>query len=193
MSTSLLYHGFGIHDYKYVKTEYRKGAIFFHMEKATDKQYCADCGLKQIRKKGRFIREIRTIPIGKKKVFLSVHLHQLQCRACGSLKLKPLIISFPKKQWTKSLGRYVVGLLKRETVEDVARHLGMSWDTVKEIHLRELKHKYKKRKLKQLRYLGVDEISVRRGHRYLTVVVDLETGEVVWVGKGEKVLLWKDL
>jgi len=186
MSTSLLYHGFGIHDYKYLKTEYRKGAIFFHIEKAPNKQYCADCGSKQVRKKGRFVREIRTVPIGKKKVFLSVHLHRLQCGACGSLKLEPLIISLPKKQWTKSLGRYVVELLKRETAQDVARHLGMSWDTVKEIHLRELKRKYKRRKLKQLRYLGVDEIAVRRGHRYLTVVVDLETGQVVWVGEGRK-------
>jgi len=179
MSTSLLYHGFGIYDYKYVKTEYRKGSVFFHIEKDPNKRYCEDCGSKQVRKKGRFVRVIRTIPIGKKKVFFSVHLHRLHCRACGSLKLEPLIISFPKKQWTKSLGCYVIDLLKRETVEDVARHLGMSWDTIKEIHLRELKRKYKRRKLKQLRYLGVDEIAVRRGHRYLTVVVDLETGQVV--------------
>ena len=77
MSTSLLYHGFGIHDYKYVKTEYRRGAIIFHIEKATSKQYCADCGSKQVRKKGRIVREIRTIPIGKKKAFFSVHLHRL--------------------------------------------------------------------------------------------------------------------
>jgi len=80
----------------------------------------------------------------------------------------------------------VVELLKREMVEDVARYLGMSWDMVKEIHLGELKRKYKKRQLKQLRYLGVDEIAVRRGHRYLTVVVGLQTGQVVWVGEGRQ-------
>jgi transposase len=181
LSTSLLYHGFGIRDYKYLKTEYRKGAVIFHIKKDPDKWCCADCGSKHVRKKGHFVREIRTVPIGKKKVFLSVHLHRLKCRDCRSLELEPLIISFPKKQWTKSLGRCAVELLKRGTVEDAARHLGMSWDTVKEIHLRELK-----RKLKQLRYLGVDEIAVRRGHNYLTVVVDLETGQVVWVGEGRQ-------
>ena len=71
--------------------------------------------------------------------------------------------------------------LKRGTVEDVVRHLGMSWDMVKEIHLWTLERKFKKKKLKNLKYFGVDEIAVRRGYSYLTVVVDLETGQMVWV------------
>jgi len=64
-------------------------------------------------------------------------------------------------------------------VEDVARHLG--WDTVKEIHVLTLRRKYFKQKLRHLKYLGVDEIAVREGHSYLTVVVALETGAVVCV------------
>jgi transposase len=79
-----------------------------------------------------------------------------------------------------------VELLKRTTVEDVARHLGMSWDTVKEIHLWALRKKFKKRKLNRIRHIGVDEIAVRKGHSYLTVVVDLGTGQVVWVAEGRQ-------
>ena len=186
MSTSILYHGFGIRGYHYLKTEYQKGAIIFHIVKDPNKQRCAECGSRDVKKKGRITRKIRTVPIGKKKVFFSLNLHRLKCKVCRSLKLEPLIISFPKKHWAKNLGRYVVELLKRTTVEDVARQLGMSWDTVKEIHLWALKQKFKKRKLRELHYLGVDEIAVRRGHRYLTVVVDLETGQVVWVGEGRQ-------
>ncbi len=54
MSTSILYHGFGVYGYKYVKTEYREGALIFHIEKAFDKQRCADCGSKAVIKRARF-------------------------------------------------------------------------------------------------------------------------------------------
>ncbi len=35
-----------------------------------------------------------------------------------------------------------------------------------------------------LRRVGIDEISYKRGHRYLTVVVDHDTGRLVWAAKG---------
>jgi transposase len=187
MSTSILYHGFGVRAYRYLKTEYREGSLIFHIEKSPEKQCCAECGSRKVIKKGHFVREMRTLPIGRKRVFLVVHLHRLLCRSCGALKLEPLLLSFPKKRWTKMLGRYVVDLLKRATVEDVARHLGMSWNTVKEIHTWALKRKFRGRRIRHLRYLGVDEIAVRKSHRYLTVVVDLESGQVVWVSEGREI------
>lgn len=186
MSTSILYHGFGVKHYRYLKTEYREGMLIFHIEKSEEKQRCGSCNSRKVIKKGHFVREIRTLPIGKKKVLLAVHLHRLFCRGCGALKLEPLLLSFPKKRWTKVLGRYIVELMKRSTVEDVARHLEMSWDTVKEIHTWALTIKFKRKRIKHLRYLGVDEIAIRKGHRYLTIVVDLESGQVVWVAEGRK-------
>lgn len=46
-------------------------------------------------------------------------------------------------------------------------------------HRKELKaRKY------QPRFLAVDEFAIHKGHRYATCVMDLETGEVLWVGKG---------
>lgn len=184
MSTSILYHGFGVYGYKYVKTEYRGGEVIFHIEKAEGKGRCIECGSRSVIKKGRIIRRIKTLPIGRKGVYLAVHLHRLFCQACGALKLEPLLLSMPKKHWTKALGRYVVELLRHATVKDVAEHLGMSWNTIKEIHKWALGIKFKRRRIRHLKYLGVDEVAVKKGHNYLTVVVDLESGEVVWVGEG---------
>jgi len=181
MSTSLIYHGFGGVGYRYLKTEYRKGVVRFHIEKNAEHQVCASCGSADVIWKGQDIREIRTLPIGKHPVFLVLHLHRLFCKACGALQLEPILLADPKKHWARALGRYIVDLLRHSTVEDVAQHLGMSWDTVKEIHVLTLRRKYSKRKLRHLKYLGVDEVAVRKGHSYLTVVVDLETGAVVWV------------
>ena len=71
------------------------------------------------------------------------------------------------------------------TILDVARHLGVSWDVVKDIQKRDLSRRYAKPKLKHLRRIAIDEIAVGKGHRYLTVVLDLESGAVVFVGDGK--------
>ena len=71
------------------------------------------------------------------------------------------------------------------TILDVSRHLGLSWNTVKEIQKEDLKRRYAKPKLKNLKQIAVDEISIGKGHRYLTVVLDLESGAVVFVGEGK--------
>jgi transposase len=186
MSTSILYHGFGIRDYRYLKTEYGQGEVKFHIEKAHGKMRCSECESTNVIKYGRVTRWIRTVPIGKRKIWLVLHLHRLQCQHCDAVGLEPLLIALPKKRWTRSLRRYILDLLKHATVKDVASHLGMSWDTVKEIHQLALRQRFKRRRINHLRYLAVDEVSVRKGHSYLTVVVDLESGQVVWVAEGRQ-------
>jgi transposase len=83
------------------------------------------------------------------------------------------------------------------TIRDVAKHLGVSWDVIKDIQKRDLARRYAKPKLKHLRHIAIDEIAIAKGHRYLTIVMDLESGAVVFVGdgKGAKALqpFWKRL
>jgi len=83
------------------------------------------------------------------------------------------------------------------TIQDVARHLGLSWDTIKDIQKRDLQVRFARPKLRNIRLLAIDEIAILKGHRYLTVVMDLESGCVVFVGdgKGADALLpfWKRL
>jgi transposase len=71
------------------------------------------------------------------------------------------------------------------TILDVARHLGVSWDVIKNIQRRYLKKRFFRPKLKKLKRLAIDEITIGKGHRYLTIVLDLDTGAVVFVGDGK--------
>jgi len=73
------------------------------------------------------------------------------------------------------------------TIQDVAKHLRVSWDTIKEIQSRSLRSRFGKPKLHKLRQIAIDEIAVGKGHRYLTVVLNLLTGAVVFVGDGKGV------
>jgi transposase len=67
----------------------------------------------------------------------------------------------------------------------VAQHLGVSWDVIKDIQKRYLTRRFARIPLKRIRQIAIDEISIGRGHRYLTVVLDLDSGAVIFVGDGK--------
>jgi transposase len=71
------------------------------------------------------------------------------------------------------------------TILDVAKHLQVSWGTIKDIQKRYLKRRYRNPSLKHIERIAIDEISIGKGHRYLTVVLNLRTGAVIYVGDGK--------
>jgi len=71
------------------------------------------------------------------------------------------------------------------TISDVAKHLKVGWDLIKDIQKRYLVNHFSRPKLHKLRLIAIDEISIGRNHRYLTVVLDLRSGAVVYVGDGK--------
>jgi transposase len=103
----------------------------------------------------------------------------------------------PRFSYTKAFERYALELCRHMTILDVARHLGVSWDVIKDIQKRYLNKRFSRPKLKNLKRLAIDEITIGKGHRYLTIVLDLTTGAVVFVGdgKGSEALeaFWKRL
>jgi len=179
MSTSIIYHGFGAVNYHYKKTEYQHGALYFQIRKREKK--CSFCGSFKVTQKGTRERVIRTVPIGKKQVFFKIENRRLFCRTCGALRHEELEIADPKKQYDRKLERFVAELCQVMTIKDVARHVDLSWNTVKDIDKRRLqRERPTKTQFKKIRYLGVDEVAIRKGHRYLTICVDLDTGTVVY-------------
>jgi transposase len=185
MSTSLIYHAWGLVGYHYLKTEYVNGAIIISIQKNPGKLCCPDCDSFNIIRRGTVTRLIKTTPIGKKLVFLRIIIQRLECRHCHCIKQEKLMAAESKKTYSKVLARYILELSKKMTIHDIAMHLDMSWDTVKEIVKAYLKKHVTKPKLKHLKLLAIDEISIGKHHNYLTVVLDLVSGAVVFVGKGK--------
>ena len=80
----MLYHAFGVREgYDYVETLYQDGCIRFVLAVRPDWIKCPDCGSKDIARKGRRFRELQTVPIGLKPVFLVTEIPKCQCAACG--------------------------------------------------------------------------------------------------------------
>ena len=110
---------------------------------------------------------------------------RVECHACGMVRQVEVPFAEVRRSYTKSFERYVLDLGRCMTIRDVAAHLGVGWDLIKDIQKRDLSRRFAKPKLKHLRHIAIDEIAVAKGHRYLTLVMDLDSGAVVFVGDGK--------
>ncbi len=64
------------------------------------------------------------------------------------------------------------------TVQDVAQNLGVQWNTVKQIEKQRLQTKYRSIDLSSVTDIAIDEFSIKKGHVYQTVVMDLKTRRI---------------
>ena len=185
MSTSILYHGFGIYGYRYVSSKYQQGSIVFTIEKELQDLRCPSCRGKHVSRRGSQLRWFHTLPIGRKQIYIRMLIPRVFCHDC--LVVRQISIGFadPRRTYTRSFERYVIELARHMTIQDVALHLGVGWDLVKEIQRRHLVRRFSRPRLKGLKLIAIDEISIGKDHRYLTVVLDLLTGIVVFVGDGK--------
>ena len=185
MSTSLLYHAFGVRGYRYVKTAYVEGEVVFTIEQPRESYRCAACGSDRVIGRGQNCRQFRTVPIGSKPVCLTLAVPRVECHECGAVRQVKIGFADPRVSYTKAFERYALELSQYMTIQDVADHLCISWDVIKEIQKADLKRRFDRPKLKHLRRIAIDEIATAKGHVYLTIVLDLESGAVVHVGRGK--------
>ena len=185
MSTSLLYHAFGIHGYTYRSQHFQGGAIFFRIEQSRERLRCSQCDAPQVWVRGTTERIFRTLPIGGKPTSVVFDVPRVGCLRCHAVRQVKVPFADPKKHYTRSFERYALELSRRMTIQDVANHLQVSWDTIKDIQVKNLKRRFRNPKLGKLQQIAIDEIAVGKGHHYLTVVLNLLTGAIVFVGDGK--------
>jgi transposase len=185
MSTSLIYHAFGLTGYDYVRQQFVGGSIHYRIRPKAKMVCCSQCRSYRVIRRGVSLRRLRTLPIGFKPVWLLVETPRVQCVACGCLRRIRLGIAASQRGHTYAFERFVLALTKVMTLKDVSRLTGIGWDCAKDILKRHLARRFAHRPLGKLRYIAIDEISVRKGHKYLTLVMDLQSGAVVFVGEGK--------
>jgi transposase len=185
MSTSLFYHTMGIRGYRYLSTKYEDGGIIVTIAQDRKTCRCPHCKSADVILKGGEWRRFRGVPIGRRPVWIRFRVPRVQCWECGTLRQVSIGFAEPRVTYIKAFERYVLDLADCMTIKDVSQHLGVSWDMVKEIVKADLKRNYSKPRLKDLRQIAIDEISIGAGHRYLTIVLDLASGAVVHVGRGK--------
>jgi transposase len=187
MSASLLYHTNQIENVQFKTVEYHSDKLIFRVLFIPKKSLCPCCCHDESSSKGLKNRKLRMAPLGNKMAFIVVELHRLQCLNCRHIWWPPMPFAKPKKRVTLSFEKYVIELMRFSTIEHVAKFLGVSWGLVKNIHKAHLQREYQNPDLKSIRYIGVDEFSISKGHKYMTIFINLETGEIIHAVEGKSI------
>ena len=185
MSTSHYYHTQGIKSFHYVKEAYKGNTVNVYLERHPDKFKCSVCKSKNVQKIKDGTRKIKGLKCGIKQTYFIVQMHRLKCSDCGAYRHEHLdFIPRAKVHYTSSLARSIIELRREMSIKALADYFDLHWETVKNIEKYYLEKKYKKIKLRDVKYIGIDEIYV--GHnKYLTIVRDMISGAVLYIGQGK--------
>jgi transposase len=129
-------------------------------------------------------RIIRDLSMSDRQVWLQVDYRKIWCPRCGKTRVEHLSFCDSPRRLTNRLRRYIYDLCKIMPVSDVAEHLDLDPKTVKAVDQEFLQEEFGRTDYEGLRLLAIDEIAVKKGQHYMTVVLDYLSGRVVWTGEG---------
>jgi transposase len=145
---------------------------------------CSVCGQEGGRMHMYGTRRVRDLNLAHARVDLVVPNRKLRCGGCQTIRTEGHDFLARYHRHTLRFEQYVADLCRHMPIKQVADHVSLSWHAVKAIDKRRLQREVGTPCYDDLRLLAVDEVAVHKGHTYLTTVLDLETGRIVWVGKG---------
>jgi transposase len=147
---------------------------------------CHCCGKKVTATHSWTQRTIRDLNLAATRVWITCRYRKLFCTHCRHISIEDLDLFHPYLRVTHRLALYIHQLCRFMTVSEVANHVKLDWKTVKNIDKNHLEAKYGLPDYNNLKILAVDEIAIRKGHNYLTVVLDYLSGRIVFIGKKRK-------
>jgi len=106
----------------------------------------------------------------------------VDCRRCGSVKTERLEFLLENALHTQRFARYVGRRCRSGTIKDVAAELNLDWQTVKRLEKEYMREQLERAGTPGPKVIGIDEISIRKGHTYRIVVSDLERHRPIWFG-----------
>lgn len=184
MSADRLYHEMGLKGYQAEDTWMGKGGdLFVLVSVPRESLECRQCGCRRVHVHEWRQRFWKGAPLGLTPVIVTLKTPRVKCLDCGSRTWHQPKFAEGQRQVTKQFERCVEGWLSRVTIQDAVATLGVSWNTACDIDIKRLK-KLSRPELSGLQRLAIDELYLGKLHRFVTLVVDLDTRAVVSVSPG---------
>jgi transposase len=105
MSTSFLYHAFGIRGYQYLRTAYQDGPVIFTMGPEPDTCRCSACGSRTVIARSHVEHCFRSLPIGSRATFIVLPIPRVECLACGRVRQVQVPFADPRRSYTQAFER----------------------------------------------------------------------------------------
>lgn len=183
-----LYYTQRIRGFQQQSVKHTEKSVIYSLRRTQHR--CPRCGSGDISITPISRRSIRGEPMGScREVRLEFTSHRLYCRRCKARTMEHIpFLSHPKAQISKALERTVLELRQYMSLRAVATYFRLRWHTVKDLEKKHLKKKFSKIHAEGVKAIGIDEIHVGNGKadsQYLTIVRDLVSGAVLYVGDGK--------
>ena len=156
---------------------------------------CPYCGEKHVMVHDNYTTSLLDMPFYPGiKQYINVTYHKYKCTSCNKVFNEDIYFKDPDARITTRAAMWVTVLLRLGfCISAVSNITGINWVALNKIHTRVMNEALENR-VQMLRnsgykptYLAVDEFAIHKGHTYTTCVMDLSTGEVLWVGKGRSI------
>jgi transposase len=146
------------------------------------KKACGVCGRVHRGCYDRVVRRVRDLPCGGLRIFVELELRRVACRSCGAVKRERLDVLADNPRYTKRFAFYVGRRCRSAPIKDIAEELHLEWHTVKELEQQYMREQLRRAGTPGPKVIGIDEVSIRKGHTYRIVVSDLVRRRPIWFG-----------
>jgi transposase len=130
----------------------------------------------------RKVRRARDLACGGFRILLEFEVRRVDCRGCGKVKRERLEFLADNPLYTKRFAFDVGRRTRSAPIRDVAKELTLNWHTVKDLDKQYMRAQLAKAGTPGPTVIGIDEISIRKGHDYRIVVSDLIRLRPIWFG-----------
>ncbi len=152
------------------------------------KTVCGCCGTVHRSYYDKTVRQIRDLSCGDTRIYLEVEVRRVMCRGCGKVKRERLDFLANNPFYTKRFAYYVGRKCRVMSIQDVAKELRLDWHTVKALDKEYMEKQLLLNPVSAPRVIGIDEVSMRKGHTYRIIVSDLERHRPIWFGGKDRSL-----
>jgi len=116
------------------------------------------------------------------RIYLDLEIRRVYCRRCGAVRQEKLDFLADNPFYTKRFAFYIGRRCRSSTISDVAKEFRLDWSTVKAFEIQYMREQLRRNPPRKPRIVGIDEVSLRKGHVYRIVVSDLVRRRPIWFG-----------
>ena len=168
--------------FKFCESFVEDDAILVVLKRTRETGKCPCCKKRCRYIHNRYRRRVRDLDVAGSKVYIEFVSYQLDCN-CGYKGYEELEFCNEYSRYTKRFEEKVVILCAVMCIKDAAKEMRIGWETAKNIDKKNARKYIVNLADISPERIGIDEVAYEKGHKYLTIVRDVDLSKVIWVGK----------